>query len=41
LEEIGAAFGDKKATKDLNDVILEVKQADKRFVAHIEDVVQA
>jgi len=38
LEEIGAAFGDKKATKDLNEVILEVQQADKGFAAHVEDV---
>jgi len=38
LEEIGAAFGDKKATKDLNEVVLEVQQADKGFAAHVEDV---
>jgi MFS family permease len=40
LEEIGAAFGDKKMTKDLNEVIQDVQQGDKGFVAHVEDVDQ-
>ncbi|KAE9378844.1 MFS general substrate transporter [Stipitochalara longipes BDJ] len=40
LEEIGAAFGDKKMTKDLNEVIQDVQQGDKGFAAHVEDVDQ-
>ncbi len=31
-------FGDKKMTKDLNEVIQDVQQGDKGFVAHVEDV---
>lgn len=36
LEEIGAAFGDKKMTKDLNEVIQDVQQGDKGFATHVE-----
>jgi len=40
VEGIGAAFGDKKMTKDLNEVIQDVQQGDKGLVAHVEDVAQ-
>lgn len=37
LEEVGAAFGDKKATKDLEGVIGEAQQTNKAFTSHIEN----